>query len=538
VHYDGLIAAVGRERYNVRERFGRGVLVTSIDETRELPIEIMIVAGLVEGEFPSPYLPEVFFSARRGRAREQKHIWENRYLFYQAVTNWTDRLFLTYPESEGDVELVRSTFVDSLFSVAKVRVWDRETPPPFAGDIASRSEFLKDYGIHVGQSPQSLPSRPVDLEKECEGVAEGVRVERSRMIGHDRPEYEGWISTALSPADADRLARLRHGVYSVSQLESYAGCPFQFFAKNLLRLDETREFEEEITPGEKGSVLHDILFEFFRSRRERGAPILRGCSAGEFEEALSEAVRIASTRLERLDISDVFWEMEKEWILGTAQRPGLLRRILEFERDRTEPVRPAFFEVTFGSPPSRAERSDPLLVSAEPVMLGSVSLRGRVDRVDIGDGFFSVMDYKTGSSVPGLKEIREGTSLQIPVYLHAVEQMVRAGGGTNLAPAGGFYLRLRDDVEMRPAVAAKTYQGRAFPAGARHRQFVADEKELREVIEGTRQAVEGCVGGIAEGRFPLTTADRVDRLCGHCPFRTMCRIQTLRHVKTESPEVA
>jgi ATP-dependent helicase/DNAse subunit B len=358
------------------------------------------------------------------------------------------------------------------------------------------------------------------------------------MIGHDRPEYEGRISAALSAVDADRLVRLRHGVYSVSQLESYAGCPFQFFAKNLLRLEETREFEEEITAGEKGSVLHDILFEFFRSRRETGAPGLRGSSPGEFAEALAEAVKLASARLDRLDISDVFWEMEKEWILGSGARPGLLQKILEFERDRTEPVRPAFFEATFGSPPSRAERSDPLLMSAAPVMLGSVALRGRVDRVDIGDGFFSVLDYKTGSSVPGLREIRDGTSLQIPVYLHAVEQMLRAGGETDLVPAGGFYLRLRDEVEMRPAVAAKTFQGRAFPAGARHRQFVADESELREVIEGTREAVEVCVGGIAEGRFPLTTADRVDRLCGHCPFRTMCRIQTLRHVMTEPREDA
>jgi hypothetical protein len=171
-------------------------------------------------------------------------------------------------------------------------------------------------------------------------------------------------------------------------------------------------------------------------------------------------------------------------------------------------------------------------------MLGALALRGRVDRVDVGDGFFSIVDYKTGSSGPGLKEIREGTSLQIPLYLHAVEHLLRAAGRTGLLPAGGFYLRLRDEVEMRPAVAAETFRGRAFPEETRYRQFVGDEGGLRGIMDGVRRAAEGYVAGAAGGRFPLTTPDRVERLCGYCMFRTMCRIQTLRHVTPESTEDA
>jgi hypothetical protein len=158
--------------------------------------------------------------------------------------------------------------------------------------------------------------------------------------------------------------------------------------------------------------------------------------------------------------------------------------------------------------------------------------------VDVGDGFFSIVDYKTGSSVPGKKEIEEGTSLQIPLYLHAVEQMLRAAGRTDLAPAGGFYLRLRDDVEMRPAVAAETYRGRAFPANARYKQFVPDGPALREMIDTVRRTAEGYIAGAARGIFPLTTPERVERLCGYCPYRTACRIQTLRHVTPATTEDA
>ena len=533
-HYDQLTAALGRERYNVRERFGEGVLVTSIDETRELPIDVMIVAGLVDGEFPSAYQPEVFFSARRRRAREQRHDWEGRYLFYQAVTNWRERLYLTYPDSEGDVELVRSTFVDAFLAVADVPLWDRETPPPFAADIGARSDFLRHYGAAVVHG--GAPPAPEELREECDGVAEAARVEWSRIISHDRPEYEGRIGGVLAPGDAARLALIGGRVFSASQLESYAGCPFQFFAGNVLRLREKKEFEEELSPGEKGSVLHETLFEFFRSRRDRGAPGLRACSDAEFAAALAEAAGLASALLDALEIPDVFWQIEKELILGGGDRPGILRRVLEYERGRREEVEPSFFEVSFG--PMPAGRSDPLLSSPEPVMFGTIALRGRVDRVDVGDGFFSIVDYKTGGSVPGKKEIEEGTSLQIPLYLHAVEQMLRAAGKTHLAPAGGFYLRLRDEVEMRPAVAAETFRGRAFPGAARHKQFVPDEAALRELMNTVRRAAEEYIAGAAGGVFPLTTPERVDRLCGYCPYRTACRIQTLRHVTPASTEEA
>jgi ATP-dependent helicase/nuclease subunit B len=533
-HYDQLTAALGRERYNVRERFGEGVLVTSIDETRELPIDVMIVAGLVDGEFPSAYQPEVFFSARRRRAREQRHDWEGRYLFYQAVTNWKEQLYLTYPDSEGDVELVRSTFVDAFLTVAEARTWDRETPAPFGTDIGARSDFLRHYGAAAVHG--TAPPVPEELSGECAGVAEAARVEWSRIISHDRPEYEGRIGGALPPGDALRLGEIAGRIFSASQLESYAGCPFQFFAGNVLRLREKKEFEEELSPGEKGSVLHETLFEFFRSRRDRGAPGLRGCTDGEFAEALAEAGALASARLDALEIPDVFWEIEKELILGSAERPGILRQVLEYERGRSEAVEPSFFEVSFG--PMPVERSDPRLSFPEPVTLGTIALRGRVDRVDVGDGFFSIVDYKTGSSVPGKKEIEEGTSLQIPLYLHAVEQMLRAAGRTDLAPAGGFYLRLRDDVEMRPAVAAETYRGRAFPANARHRQFVPDGPALREMIDTVRRTAEGYIEGAARGIFPLTMPERVERLCGYCPYRTACRIQTLRHVTPATTEDA
>ncbi|MEW6511787.1 MAG: PD-(D/E)XK nuclease family protein [Bacteroidota bacterium] len=532
MHVERLRAAVSRERYNVRERFGRGVLVTSIEETRELPVNVMIVAGLVDGEFPSVYQPEVFLSAHRRALREQRYTWENRYLFYQAATNWTEHLYLTYPLRDGDIELVRSSFVDAVTKCARVRRYETPDENPVASDIGATDEFLRWY---IGLAGAEAPVPP-GLERICAEVAARAAVEESRMISHARPEFEGRILAQLADDERKALERTNERVFSATQLETYAECPFRYFARAVLRLEAEEEFAEEITAGEKGSAMHEILFEFFTARRERNLPPLRMLSDEEFEAAVREAIAIASRTFDRFDIPDVFWEIEKEAILGHDGTDGLLREFLECERRREEPLSPAYFEVSFGGATGAGGNVDPLLSTPDPVTLGQIRLRGKVDRVDVGDRFFTVIDYKTGSKVPGLKDIREGRSMQLPLYLHAVRELLRARESREVAPAGGFYYRLRDSVELRPGVAAETFRGKAFPARSKYRQFVQDERELQNVIDGASDAAEQAVKGMAGGEFPLTRPELVEEVCGSCDVRTVCRIQTLKHLPKERGE--
>ena len=536
VHFDRLKSALGQERYNVREAFGRGVLVTSIEETRELPVEVMIVAGLVDGEFPSVYQPEVFLSARRRQERERRHTWENRYLFYQAATNWTEHLYLTYPLREGENEMVRSSFLDAFLKSSEVTLWEDPEEIPFAVDICSREEYLSLYSSRGWEAP--LPGTPLPgMEEEWTRVRVSRDVERDRRIGAGSEEYGGIIGGVAGDEGRRHLDGFRDRVFSVSQLEIYAGCPFRFFSRSVLRLREREDFEEGMTPMEKGALLHDSFYEFFSGRRDRKAASLKGASPADFEEAVTELVAITARKMESLDIPDVFWDIEKELILGRdGIGEGLLRRFLEYERGRDDTMEPGFFEVSFGGTPGIPGTADGILSRPEPVSFGGARLRGRIDRIDTGDGFFAVMDYKTGRDVPGLGEIREGLSLQLPAYIAAAEELLGGAGRRNFAPAGGFYYRLRDEVELKPALVADDYRGRAFPAGSRSRGVVRDEREVHEIIGETARFVGNILDGIAGGRFPLTRPALVRKLCGRCGFRTVCRIQSLKHVTPESPE--
>jgi len=531
-HYlEYLHVAIADQRYNIREQFGRGVLVTSIEETRGLPMDVMVVIGLVDGEFPSVYQPEVFLSRARQTKRAVRHTWEHRYLFYQAISNFSEHLYLTHPGFDGELELVRSTFLDALDAVATVEhvdAGDSNSP-----DTAySREDFLVALGEIVKQGPPARLAVPPDLERQSGYVHHSILVEQSRMRSHAMGAYEGAIGNAVSSHTRERLRRLRDRVFSVSQLESYGKCPFQFFSRRLLKLRDVEERDDQLSPLERGDILHDILFQFFLSRRSLGLPPLQGCSDMEYDEAAHKLLALAIGRFSALDIPDPFWEIEKElWLGHDENSDGLLREFLAYERQRSTQLEPSFFEVSFGQTPGNTSQTDPLLTSHHPIPAGRITLRGKVDRVDTGQGLFAIIDYKTGGTIPGLEAMRSGISLQLPLYLHAMEYLLRTSTNTPLTPAAGLYYHLHNGVHLKPGIASNEHRGIAFERTSRSRQVLKDDGELRSFIGDAITRAESYVELMATGKFPLTTPDKADKVCGFCSFKTICRIQSAHHVQ-------
>ncbi len=531
-YVDQLKVALGQERYNVREQFGAGVLVTSIEETRGLPFDVMIVAGLVDGEFPSVYQSEIFLSGKRLKEREQHHVWENRYLFYQAITNFSEHLYLTCPEQDADLDLVRSNFIDALLRILEVREWRYPGNAPFHSAVYSREDFLKGYGSMAGSD--ATVDVPAQFESNVASIRHALDVELSRTNAHTLPEYEGGIGAAISTETRQKLEELKHRVYSVSQLETYGKCPFQFLAKRLLRLNVVEDLEEEFSPLERGSILHDILFEFYTERRDTNQPLLRDCTEVEFAAAHQRLLEIANAKLSAIDIPDVFWELEKEMIVGDARTGrGMLREFMEHERRQRGLLRPAYFEVGFGSRLGEQSRIDATLSSEKAIVAGQVQLRGKVDRVEVNEGLFSIVDYKTGKVQPKLDEIRKGMNLQLPIYLYTIEQMLTARGTKNVEPVAGLYYQLKPPVGLKVGIGDSS---RKDELGIKSNANLLPAEELRKLINEAVSLVNTFVDRIAAGSFPLTAPENIGSVCTFCDYKTTCRIQTVRHVESGKEE--
>jgi ATP-dependent helicase/nuclease subunit B len=535
---DRLRSAVSDVRYNVRQRYGKGVVVTSFDETRGLKFEVMIMAGLADGEFPPAYQPEIFFSTARRLRDERYHLTEHRYLFYQALTNYEERLYLTVPRYDGETQIVPSSFVDALLNVAELDDLRKELPPEFSERIYSEFDLLSHLGGVYGRDAATgigpaelLPERWAGLRPglvECLGhMRHAMSVERSRTLLAALPEYNGRILEHVGPEHRAALEQLRAGLYSVTQLESFGKCPFQYFADRVLRLNVIPDIEEGVSPLERGGILHEILFEFYLDRRNRSLPPLFSCTEPEFQQSTADLLAIAGRRLTELDaVADPFWELDKEAILGSGNRKGMLKELLEMERDSAVEVKPAYFEAVFGSRTAAGDAVDPSFQLEEPVTAGLVRLRGRIDRIDIGEKSFRIIDYKTGARLPDRRDIDLGISLQLPVYLRVVEQLLAAKETGERTGAAGLYYWLRDPVKQKLAIGSAEHLEEVFIA-TKQKQLVGTDEDLRNIIDQAIRFVNDYVDRISKGEFPVEPKTP-ERVCPSCSFGSVCRIRAIR----------
>jgi len=502
-------------RYNVRQRYGEGVLVTSIDETRGLSFRVMVVAGLVDGEFPSVYEPEVFLTPRSRERRERYHLHEQRYLFYQALSGCSGRVYLTRPLKDGGVDLNPSAFFEWLEAAASIATTGPDGTGPFAQAIVTADELLARAVEDAGASRAGIPER----------VRTAIVAEEARRRDSGADPFRGVLDPgALSSKAAARLAAYRNGTYSVTQLETYGDCPFRFFAGRVLGLRVSEEPEEGVTPREMGKLLHEILYDFYADRREHGLPPVAGIDDAGFADAVAALREIAVRKFDEASVDDVFWEISRETVLGSPGRPGTLEAMLAGERDSGVSAAPSWFEVRFGRAGEDLKYSDPGMFSDDPAPAGGIFLQGKIDRIDVDGDAFAVVDYKTGASIPARKEVDEGASLQLPLYLHAAEWLLSERLGRPMAGGAGLYYHLKPEFEAVPRIGSAEYRGRLLDP-ARRFKLAADSAALRAQVDAAVAIAGERAERIAAGIFPVEPRDPA-RLCRSCDYNKICRIRT------------
>ena len=531
---------------------GDGVRILPLIQTKDLSFDTVILGGLVDGDFPAVFRSDTFLPSKH-RGTESDRLREDRFLFYQALTLYRKQLYLLSPQHHGDVELTPSAFIDELQRVAEIN-----TDVDDDGTLFSTEDFLKNYGTYVwGHSetePVEKPDAPSTLSPRLDLIAHNVRVEKSRTVTQESTQkllqYEGHLlPNLLSESSRRALERRRARTYSVSQLETYGECPFRYFSNRVLNLKPDEEEEIGLTNLKRGSLAHTILFEFYDARRD--APAISEYTDAEFEEALRVLRQIAQNYLDakadELNLKGAdkfFWDIEAERLTGGYGRTGALPAFLEAEKERKFEVQPRYFEVGFG-PGNRLERTDPHLGSEEPITVGDVSLAGRIDRVELGNGMFVIGDYKTGSSTPRMRDIREGRSLQLPLYIAVVEQLLRGQPAQlqNLEDdlelvqgVAGIYYVLQEEGRVELGIGRKDCNGSAFDVSSRSGQLLASAEpqtedpesdagfdEFRSVIDMSIEYANEYVRSIAEGDFQLTSHDKT-KVCRYCSFKRICRV--------------
>ena len=526
----------------------KGVAILPLNQTQDLAFDTVILGGLVDGEFPAAFRADTFLPSSQ-RETESDRLHEDRFLFYQALTLYRKHLYLLSPQHDGDVELVPSAFIDELQRIAKIKTsTDRDET------LFSTENFLKNYGAFVWERSETedveKPNLPSTILPTLPLIVHNIRVEKSRTSMGEPSRYKGYLyPESLSPANRQTLEQRRKNTYSVTELETYGECPFRYFSGQVLNLNQPEETDTELVGKEKGSLAHDILFEFYNCRRDE--PRISKCGETEaFEKVVENLQQIAQKHLDnkadelRLTGADkLFWDIEAERFIGAPGRTGVLPAFLEKERERDLEVQPRHFEVRFGI--KNKKNTDPYLGSDEPITVGEVSLAGKIDRVELGNGMFVIGDYKTGSTTPKLNDLLEGRSLQLPLYVAVVEQLLRQQSVPiqgfeedleSVQGVGGVYYVLQEESRTELGFGDRDCNGRAFQVSSRSGQLLpnsryqivdvgtdADSDVIGSIVDVAIEHANQYVRSIADGDFQLTSHDRT-KVCRYCSFKQICRV--------------
>ena len=403
-----------------------------IIDARSAPLgvfDLVILVGLNEGEWPSRRDHNIFYPEWLlqdfGWPSDSNTLHFERIAFRELSRLSRSHVAVFRHQLEEDAPTVASPFLDDIEDLTSVHT-EHIPAQDLNPLVTSRNHALR---TGLLQPERIVPQRPTP-----------------GIIEHPPSELEPISATAF---------------------ELYLRCPFKYYAKHVLHVDEEDETHMGLSPLQQGRIVHEILKDGFQQWDT--TPNLPQPITGEnYDAAISLFTQIAKERTPRR-----YHNVELARLFGGHGHVGTIEWILRQEITRG-PIATRFVEHPFRTN-LRLERGP----NGESPWY--VDVKGRVDRVDIDiEGGLHVFDYKTG------KAPESKVTLQVPLYAMCLAQDFSA----EIAQAS--YLSLRDRKTVR-----------------------------RDDYEKTATLLRETYRLISNGHFPPQPYQ--DHLCNSCGYIGLCR---------------
>ena len=344
-------------------------------------------------------------------------------------------------------------------------------------------------------------------------------------------QAEAAITGGISPAPFGKaLAEKMYDAIpamSASRLEQFNRCPFSHYLKYGLKAKERPESKEEA--ADAGTFLHDALDGFLKLVKARG--LSWDTLTEEDADQLVEEVMpdLIATHNDGIFVRDVRLK-EALFLRKEAVKKCSRSIVKQMQAGSYVP-----YETELGFGPDCP--FPPLLLKTDDGR--TVKLYGRIDRVDRSrDGYYRVIDYKMGDRKFDPAKIEAGLSLQLPLYLAAVEGLDGQMGGMYYMPLS---LPAPKEGEEQRHVLRGVTTGSDGSVAALERHL--DGRS--EIVQGLRRNKDGKLSGNvcreedlgALTREAVAVAERtIDHMrrgeaqitpykgaCAWCPYQSVCR---------------
>lgn len=228
---------------------------------------------------------------------------------------------------------------------------------------------------------------------------------------------------------------------SASGYNSLVACPYQYYARHILGLNELDEVREGVEKRDYGEWAHDILHRFHQQ-----FPVL------------AEHARTA--------LEDTLQHISSEVFAPTVERDYLARAWLL----RWQQAIPAYLDAQLKSEAEGWCYQNGEVPFEMPLNEG-LTMHGRIDRVDVQEGMTRVLDYKMMDAGRLRNKLKEpGEDVQLACYAHVYEAdeaafvSIEKGKVVAVAPQQNVTELAQANIERLLAVFEQMRAGAALPA--------------------------------------------------------------------------
>jgi hypothetical protein len=446
------------------------VFVGTPQAARGRAFRVVFVPGLAERIFPQRIredallLDEQRAEVSGALRRRDDRVAEERLQLALAVGAASERVYVSYPRMELHESRPR---VPSFYVLDVVRAVEGAIPA--ATSVAARA-FRAGESTLAWPAPKTPAVAIDDFEHDLAtlggllGSTDPARVKgRARYLYELSPELRRsltarwlrWHRRAWETADgliqsvpgttAPVLATQRLGArsYSLSALQRFAACPYQFLLAAIYRLAplDAPAPLQRLDPLTRGDLFHRIQALALARLRSEGLLPLGPDKVATAQKLVEWAV----TEVDREAFDELAPAIERVWRDEIADMTRDLKIWIEKLADEGQDWTPEYFELAFGLEDRKGR--DPHSLREPAVIDGRFRLRGSIDLIERHRklGWLRVTDHKTGKNRTreGETVVQGGRVLQPVIYGLAVEalwpeQKVYSGRLFFCTTAGGF----------------------------------------------------------------------------------------------------
>ncbi len=350
-----------------------------------------------------------------------------RFSLYQLLQEPTDKLYVSYCITDGQNSLTSSSFVTDLCKMFL--------------DGGSNVTAQKTANEQVYTQRQAINKVLRNSRRQRDGLV--VKMKNYLCLAE---HFKDVIDKYQFNKDAQNLhvqngsaLYLKNSHTSASQIAEFYRCPYSFFFKYGLNVKPRTV--SQLTAADWGNILHAVLEHYV--------------AQVDCDETDQQTTQKANYWFDQ--------EMSLDYYRGLKNDSRYTQTLAELKIEAAKmcvivkkqlshsAFKPLKTEMEYGP-------NGQLPAVEVPFENGKFLLKGKIDRTDVSDTHFVVIDYKSGSGAAEYKEkyLYIGEKLQLLIYVNAVQN------GMPLKPAGYYYFNLHNDFQKFFEKKKYNYSGRTI----------------------------------------------------------------------------